>query len=137
MRICGCHCPAGPATGGDRVTRPDSPPALTLFPGLVAGPMVSSFGSYLNMVALNLFIYQATGSAFQAGVFLTLRLAAGFIAGLAGGTIAARLPRRPVMVFCDLAQAAALLTVVFAPSSVQVGLMPLIAVATGLLATTS
>jgi MFS family permease len=110
---------------------------LVLFRVLVAGNMVSAFGSYLNMVALNLFVYQATGSALQVGVFMALRLASGFLAGLAGGTVAARLPRKPVMIGCDVVQAAALLTVVVAPASVQVDLMPMIAVVLGLLSTTS
>lgn len=108
-----------------------------MFRVLVAGTMVSAFGSFLNMVALNLFVYQVTGSALQAGLFMALRLASGFAAGLAGGTVAARLPRRPVMVGCDLLQATALVAVAVAPQSLQLGLMPVIAVATGLLGTTS
>ncbi|MFI0795768.1 MFS transporter [Micromonospora rubida] len=114
-----------------------APRQLVLFRALVAGTSISAFGSYLNMVALNLFVYQATGSAMQTGGFMALRLGAGFVAGLGGGTVAARLPRRPVMVACDLTQAAALVGLVLAPSSVRLGLLPLVAVATGLLGTTS
>src|SRR4051794_4075478 len=100
-------------------------PSMNPFRVLVAGNMVNAFGSYLNMVALNLFVYQATGSALQVGVFMALRLAAGFAAGLAGGTIAARLPRRAVMVGCDLTQAGVLLLVALLPAATQVDLMPL------------
>ncbi|WDZ82890.1 MFS transporter [Micromonospora cathayae] len=110
---------------------------VILFRVLVVGTSISAFGSYLNMVALNLFVYQATGSALQTGAFMALRLAAGFLAGLAGGTVAARLPRRPVMVACDLTQAAALVALALAPSSVRLGLLPVVAVAGGLLGTTS
>ncbi|MFE0592070.1 MFS transporter [Micromonospora echinospora] len=113
------------------------PRQLVLFRLLVVGTSVSAFGSYLNMVALNLFVYQATGSALQTGAFMALRLGAGFLAGLAGGTIAARLPRRPVMVACDLTQAAALVALAVAPTSVRLGLLPVVAVAGGLLGTTS
>ncbi|MEU4569114.1 MFS transporter [Micromonospora sp. NPDC023956] len=113
------------------------PRQLVLFRLLVVGTSVSAFGSYLNMVALNLFVYQATGSALQTGAFMALRLAAGFLAGLAGGTIAARLPRRPVMVACDLTQAAALVALAVAPDSIRLGLLPAVAVAGGLLGTTS
>ena len=63
----------------------DTARPLLLFRVLVAGTMVSAFGSFLNMVALNLFVYQVTGSALQAGLFMALRLASGFTAGLAGG----------------------------------------------------
>ncbi|XTZ13163.1 MFS transporter [Micromonospora echinospora] len=113
------------------------PRQLVLFRLLVVGTSVSAFGSYLNMVALNLFVYQATGSALQTGAFMALRLGAGFLAGLAGGTIAARLPRRPVMVACDLTQATALVALAVAPTSVRLGLLPVVAVAGGLLGTTS
>ncbi len=119
------------------MTSPVATHPLTAFRVLVAGNMISAFGSYLNMVALNLFVYQATGSAWQVGLFLALRLASGFVAGLTGGTVAARLPRRPVMIACDLTQALALVLVVVVPQAAQVGLMPVIAVATGLLGTTS
>lgn len=110
---------------------------LPLFRLLVVGTSVSAFGSYLNMVALNLFVYQATGSALQTGAFMALRLAAGFLAGLAGGTIAARLPRRPVMVACDLTQAGTLVALALAPTTVRLGLLPVVAVVGGLLGTTS
>ncbi|BCL17560.1 MFS transporter [Micromonospora sagamiensis] len=114
-----------------------TPRHLVLFRLLVVGTSVSAFGSYLNMVALNLFVYQATGSALQTGAFMALRLAAGFLAGLTGGTVAARLPRRPVMVACDLTQAAALVALAVSPASVRLGLLPVVAVAGGLLGTTS
>ncbi|SCL25167.1 Major Facilitator Superfamily protein [Micromonospora pallida] len=110
---------------------------LGLFRVLVVGSSVSAFGSYLNMVALNLFVYQATGSALQTGAFMALRLGAGFLAGLAGGTVAARLPRRPMLVACDLTQAAALVALAVAPTSVRLGLLPVVAVVGGLLGTTS
>ena len=70
---------------------------------LVGGNGASSFGSYLNMVALQLFVYQTTGSAVATGMFMVLRMAAGFVAGMAGGAVAARLPRRPVMSAWELA----------------------------------
>jgi MFS family permease len=113
----------------------DRPPLA--FRVLVGATMVSAFGSYLNMVALNLFVYLSTGSAVQVGVFMALRLGSGFAAGLAGGTIADRLPRRPVMVACDTVQALALLVLLVAPAPAQIGLLPMIAIVGGLLGTTS
>lgn len=110
---------------------------MTVFRALVAGTSISAFGSYLNMVALNLFVYQATGSAMQTGVFMALRLGAGFVAGLVGGAVAARLPRRPVMVCGDLAQAVALVALALVGQQTRIELLPIVAVATGLLGTTS
>lgn len=104
---------------------------------LVGGYGASSFGSYLNMVALQLFVYQTTGSAVATGLFLALRVASGFVAGLAGGTVAARLPRRAVMISCDLAQASVLLMFALSPNSVRLTLLPVLAVSLGALSTTN
>ena len=104
---------------------------------LVAGYGVSSFGSYLNMVALNLFVYASTGSALSMGLFMALRLGSGFVAGLFGGTIANRLPRKPVMIACDLTQAVVLVAIVLVGQSTRLHLLPVVAVCTGLLSTTS
>ena len=111
--------------------------AWTYFRVLVAGNAVSSFGSFLNMVALNLFVLESTGSALQMGLFMALRLASGFVAGLVGGAVADRLPRKPVMIGCDLVQAGVLVGLVAAPQSIRVDLLPLVAIAIGLLTTTS
>jgi MFS family permease len=100
---------------------------------LVTGYGVSSFGSYLDMVALNLFVLQSTGSALSTGLFMAFRLGSGFVAGL----IAERLPRKPVMIGCDLVQASLLVTLALAPQEVRLQLLPLVAVGTGLLSTTS
>lgn len=104
---------------------------------LVGGTGASSFGSYLNMVALQLFVYQTTGSAVATGMFMVLRMAAGFVAGMAGGTVAARLPRRPVMISCDLGQASVLLVFALSPNDVRVALLPVLAVSIGALTTTN
>jgi MFS family permease len=110
---------------------------LRRFHVLVASYGVSSFGSYLNMVALNLFVYEATGSAVATGLFMVLRMTCGFIAGLLGGVVAARLPRKAVMISCDAVQAGVLLTFAVVPQTVRLDLLPVVAVSIGLLSTTS
>lgn len=52
---------------------------------LVAGYSVSSYGTFLNMVALNLFVYATTHSALAIGLFMAVRLGAGFLAGTVAG----------------------------------------------------
>lgn len=104
---------------------------------LVGGSGASSFGSYLNMVALQLFVYQTTGSAAATGLFMVLRMATGFVAGMAGGSVAARLPRRAVMITCDLVQASVLLVFALSPNGIRVALLPVLAVSIGALTTTS
>jgi MFS family permease len=110
---------------------------LRRFRLLVGGYGASSFGSYLNMVALNLFVYEATGSAIATGLFMVVRMASGFVAGLLGGLVAARLPRRAVMITCDLVQAGVLLAFAVVPPAVRLQMLPVVAVSTGLLSTTS
>lgn len=107
------------------------------FQVLVAGTASSSFGSFLNMVALHLFVYEATGSAFATGVFLVVRMACGVVAGSVGGIVATRLPRRAVMVTCDLVQALVLVVFALLPSEARVHMLPVVAVSIGLLTTTS
>jgi MFS family permease len=104
---------------------------------LVGGNASSAFGSYLNMVALQLFVYQTTGSAVAIGLFLVLRMATGFVAGVTGGAVAARLPRRPVMITCDLVQASVLLLFALSPNGMRVALLPVLAVSIGALSTTN
>lgn len=112
-------------------------PSLSRFRLLVAGNMISTFGGYLNMLALNLFAYQATGSALGVGAFLALRLGAGFVAGLGAGTIAARLPRRPVLAAALLVQAATMAALAVLPAPAQLALLPFVAIVAGLLGTTA
>ncbi|GAA2997654.1 MFS transporter [Actinokineospora diospyrosa] len=104
---------------------------------LVGGNAASSFGSFLNMVALHLFVYEATGSAFATGVFLMVRMACGFVAGMVGGVVATRLPRKAVMITCDVLQAVVLVVFALLPSSARVHMLPVVAVSIGLLTTTS
>ncbi|WP_212996501.1 MFS transporter [Winogradskya consettensis] len=124
----------------DLTSLTSSPPrvgSLSRFRLLAAGSMISTFGGFLNMVALNLFVYQATGSAVGVGAFLALRLGCGFLAGLGAGWIAARLPRRPVLIGCNIVQAATLTALAVTPQQTQLVLLPVVAVVAGLLGTTS
>jgi predicted MFS family arabinose efflux permease len=89
------------------------------------------------MVALNLFVYEATGSAIATGLFMVVRMASGFVAGSLGGLVAARLPRKAVMITCDLVQAGVLLTFAVVPQAARLQMLPVVAVSTGLLSTTS
>jgi MFS family permease len=104
---------------------------------LVGGNAASAFGSYLDMVAMQLFVYTATGSAAATGLFLMGRMATGFVAGLAGGTVAARLPRRTVMVASDVTQASVLIVFALSPNGLRLALLPVLAVVGGACSTTS
>ncbi|MBM7442703.1 MFS family permease [Streptomyces sp. HB132] len=74
------------------------------FRALVCAYAVSGYGNFLNLIAMSLFSYQVTGTAFGVGVVMALRLLSGFVAGLTAAALAARTTRLRTMVCTDLAQ---------------------------------
>ncbi|MFJ2236731.1 MFS transporter [Streptomyces sp. NPDC087859] len=86
---------------------------------LVAGYALSSYGSYLNVVALNLYVYAVTDRALAVGAFMAVRLAAGIVAGLLAAPILARWSARPVMFWVNVVQAAVLAVLVAAPDTLR------------------
>ncbi|MGK5630960.1 MFS transporter [Streptomyces sp. URMC 123] len=104
---------------------------------LVVGHGISAYGSYLNMVALNLFVYQEAGSALAAGLFMALRLATSVVSGFVSGWLVTRFDRKRLMVGADLTQAAVLVAVLLAPSGSRLSLLYGAAVATGFCSTLS
>ncbi|AXE85488.1 MFS transporter [Streptomyces sp. Go-475] len=78
------------------------------FRSLVVAHAVSAYGTYLNLIALSLFSYEVTGTAWGVGVVMAVRLLAGVTAGLAAGALSGRVTRRTVMVVTDLAQTLAM-----------------------------
>lgn len=98
---------------------------------LVLGNGISAYGSYLNMVALNVFVYDATGSALAAGLFMAVRLATSVVSGWVSGRLVTAYDRKRLMVGADLCQAVALLTLLLAPDGMRVGLLYALAVITG------
>ncbi|WP_453073886.1 MFS transporter [Streptomyces olindensis] len=78
------------------------------FRSLVVAHAVSAYGTYLNLIALSLFSYEVTGTAWGVGVVMAVRLLSGVTAGLAAGALTARVTRRAVMVATDVAQTLAM-----------------------------
>ncbi|MFH8900631.1 MFS transporter [Streptomyces coeruleorubidus] len=98
---------------------------------LVLGNGISAYGSYLNMVALNVFVYDATGSALAAGLFMAVRLATSVVSGWVSGRLVSVHDRKRLMVGADLCQAVALLSLLLAPDGARPGLLYVLAVVTG------
>ncbi|MFH8662956.1 MFS transporter [Streptomyces afghaniensis] len=98
---------------------------------LVLGNGISAYGSYLNMVALNVFVYDATGSALAAGLFMAVRLATSVVSGWVSGRLVSVHDRKRLMVGADLCQAVALLSLLLAPEGTRPGLLYVLAVVTG------
>ncbi|MEW1693226.1 MFS transporter [Streptomyces sp. NPDC091265] len=98
---------------------------------LVLGNGVSAYGSYLNMVALNVFVYDVTGSALAAGLFMAVRLGTSVAAGFVSGRLVSAYDRKRLIVGADLGQALALLALLLAPEAGRISLLYCLAVVTG------
>ncbi|WP_170107907.1 MFS transporter [Micromonospora echinospora] len=92
---------------------------------------VSTFGSFLNLVALGLFVLHLTGSPVQTGVFMAVRLAAGFLTGPVAGRLAARHRRPYLMIGADLLAAGMLVLLVTVPAGARTPVLYGLAVALG------
>ncbi|MCX4729777.1 MFS transporter [Streptomyces sp. NBC_01363] len=98
---------------------------------LVAGYALSSYGTFLNMVALNLFVYETTGRALAMGLFMAVRLGSGFVAGLIAGGLLARFAAKSLMLWTNVAQAAVMLLLVFAPGGMRTAALMAVSVVVG------
>lgn len=81
---------------------------------LALGYGISAYGTYLDMVALNIFIYHVTGNALTTGLFMALRLGATVVAGIVSGRLVSRRDRKLLMAGADITQAIALIVLVSA-----------------------
>ncbi|WP_406100101.1 MFS transporter [Streptomyces sp. NBC_01013] len=97
----------------------------------MTGYAISSYGTFLNMVALNLFVYETTGRALALGLFMAVRLGSGFAAGLAAGSLLARFTAKSVMLWTNIAQAAVMLLLIFAPHGLRTAALVAVSVVVG------
>ncbi|MFD6435099.1 MFS transporter [Streptomyces venezuelae] len=104
---------------------------------LVVGNGISAYGSYLNMVALNVFIYDVTDSALAAGIFMAVRLLTSVVSGFVSGRLVSAYDRKRLMVGADLTQCAAMIALLIAPDGGRAGLLYVLAVVTGFCSTLS
>ncbi|MFI8313616.1 MULTISPECIES: MFS transporter [Streptomyces] len=98
---------------------------------LVLGNGLSTYGSYLNMVALNVFVYDVTGSALAAGLFMAVRLGTSVASGFVSGRLVSAYDRKRLIICADLGQAVALLALLMAPEAGRLPLLYGLAVVTG------
>ncbi|MBO4204875.1 MFS transporter [Micromonospora echinofusca] len=98
---------------------------------LASAYAVSTYGTFLNLLALGLFALHVTGSALSTGLFMAVRLAAGFLMGPLAGLLAGRYSRRYLMIGADLLSAGTLGLLVAAPVGVRPALLWPVAVVLG------
>lgn len=79
--------------------------AISEFRALWLAQILSVAGDQLARVALTLLVFDRTGSALLAAVTFAASVVPTFIGGIALSGLADRLPRREVMIVCDLARA--------------------------------
>lgn len=101
------------------------------------GNAVSAYGSYLNMVALNVFVYEVTDSALAAGLFMAVRLMTSVVSGFVSGRLVSAYDRKRLMVGADLTQCLAMVALLIAPEAGRAGLLYVLAVVTGFCSTLS
>lgn len=118
------------ADGGARKDR-ETAVSERRFRFLVAGYAVSSYGTFLNMVALNLFVYETTGRALAMGLFMAVRLASGFVAGLVVGGLLARFSAKSIMLWANVGQGAVMLVLILAPDGLLTGALMAVSVVIG------
>ncbi|MBM7442024.1 MFS transporter [Streptomyces sp. HB132] len=104
---------------------------------LVLGNGFSAYGSYLNMVALNVFVYDVTGSALAAGIFMAVRLLTSVLSGFVSGRLVSAYDRKKLMVGADLTQCVAMVVLLIVPDGGRAGLLYVLAVVTGFCSTLS
>ncbi|MCI4044245.1 MFS transporter [Streptomyces sp. TRM75563] len=92
---------------------------------------MSSYGTFLNMVALNLFVYETTGRALAMGLFMAVRLASGFVAGLVAGGLLARFSAKSIMLWANVGQGSVMLVLILAPESLVTGALMAVSVVIG------
>lgn len=72
----------------------------------MAGQLVSNLGDQVMQLAAGLLVVRLTGSAFQTGLLLTFAMLPNIFLSLPAGTVADRVDRRRLMLWCDLARGA-------------------------------
>ncbi|MFI8198626.1 MFS transporter [Streptomyces sp. NPDC085942] len=127
----GADRPRANEPGGGAGKNRDAAVSERRFRFLVAGYAVSSYGTFLNMVALNLFVYETTGRALAMGLFMAVRLASGFVAGLVVGGLLARCSAKSVMLWANIGQGAVMLLLVLAPDGLLTGALTAVSVVVG------
>ncbi|NEB88209.1 MFS transporter [Streptomyces anulatus] len=123
--------PKADETDGDARKARDTAVSERRFRFLVAGYAVSSYGTFLNMVALNLFVYETTGRALAMGLFMAVRLASGFVAGLVVGGLLARFSAKSIMLWANVGQGAVMLVLILAPEGMLTGALMAVSVVIG------
>jgi MFS family permease len=81
---------------------------------------LSDFGTFMDMIVLNVVIYTATGSATWLAATLAARTLGGVLASLFSGVVADRLDRRKVMIWADIIRGLIILSLIPFPTPIVI-----------------
>ncbi|MGZ4107369.1 MAG: MFS transporter [Tumebacillaceae bacterium] len=98
---------------------------------LVAGKTISDIGSFLDMVALNVYALLLTNSSLEMGLIMAARLLAGILASFYSGILADRMNRKTLMIFSDVIRSVALFALIVSPHDYKVWMLFLVSFAQG------
>lgn len=99
---------------------------------LVSARFISDFGAFLNMVALSTYVYVISQSVMHVSVFLACRVTGGILASLFGVPFFRRFNGRLSLILFDVVRAALLALLLIFPSTVQLYILPFIALGIGI-----
>jgi predicted MFS family arabinose efflux permease len=118
-----------PGAGGDQVRTATFRDVFAVreFRALWLAQMLSVAGDQLARVALTVLVYERTGSSLLAAVTYAASIVPAFIGGVTLGGLADRLPRRQVMIGCDVIRC--VLVLVMAVPGMPVGALVALLVA--------
>ncbi|WBL17225.1 MFS transporter [Sutcliffiella sp. NC1] len=81
---------------------------------------LSDFGSFMDIIILNVLVYTATGSAVWMAAVMAARTIGGVVASLFSGILADRYNRRKIMIYTDFIRAAIILLLIPFPEPIMV-----------------
>ncbi|HFZ8993469.1 TPA: MFS transporter [Citrobacter freundii] len=99
---------------------------------IVIARFISDFGAFLNMVALSTYVYLLSQSVTHVSIFLACRVTGGILASTVGVPFFRRFQGRLSLVIFDIIRAALLTLLLIFPPSIQLYLLPFIALGIGL-----
>lgn len=99
---------------------------------IVSARFISDFGAFLNMVALSTYVYVISQSVMHVSIFLACRVTGGIVASLFGVPFFRRFNGRLSLIVFDVVRAALLALLLIFPSSIQLYILPFIALGIGI-----
>ncbi|MBU0504506.1 MFS transporter, partial [bacterium] len=94
----------------------DCPNRISLnFYSVISSTLISQFGSFLNMMAINILILELTNSALWVGLVLGVRIVSGMLLSPYLGFLSDRWNRKHLMIFSDIILAISVFLLVLVP----------------------